>query len=383
MLRGGRGEHAVDQREHRRPVEAAVLGVDPGRAVGEDHERHGLVEPPVRAVAVQELGAGGPVVARCLVLQAHAEQRTLEVVERGLVALREQRPPAGGPLGAGLGGQVAHAGSAGVAHPRPDRAQPVGDLGGGVRGAVGPEHVHPERVAAQEHHDVPLARRAGPGVGVGRAGGVLAVAGDAGRGEQVLVLLHRHRRALAGGRRERLGVDPVLVVERPQHEPRGARGLVRLGGVGAVGEEEEEVGVERDPVAPPEVARLPEVVEPGVGRRLGVERLERGLEHGAGSVGAQQLVDRRTRLRPLVVVDQRVAPLEELRGAVGQGRHRDPGQVVLGVEGPGHAGPLGQAVGVSRAGCHHGPTPPPGAPARRGRTAGGSASGSRRPRGGR
>ena len=245
-------EHAVDQREHGRPVEAAVLGVDPRRAVGEDHDvtalsNHRFALSPCSSWAPVARSSPG---RRIDVLQAHAEQRRLEVLERGLVALREQRPPAGGPVGPGLRGQVAHAGPAGVPHPRPDRAQPVRDLGGGVRGAVGAEHVHPERVAAHEHDDVPLARRPGPGDGVGRAGGVLPVAGDARGREQVLVLLHRHRRAL-GWPRERLGVDPVFVVERPQDESCGACGLVALGGVGAVGEEEEEVGVERDAVAPP------------------------------------------------------------------------------------------------------------------------------------
>ena len=40
--------------------------------------------------------------------------------------------------------------------------------------AVGAQHVEAEGVAADEHHDVALAGGPGPGVGVGRAGGVLA-----------------------------------------------------------------------------------------------------------------------------------------------------------------------------------------------------------------
>ena len=55
-------EHGVDEGQDRGPVQPAVLDVDAGPAVGEDDERHRLVEPAVAAVAVQQLVAG---VAAC------------------------------------------------------------------------------------------------------------------------------------------------------------------------------------------------------------------------------------------------------------------------------------------------------------------------------
>ena len=212
----------------------------------------------------------------------------------------------------------------------PEPPQRLGQFGGGVRRAVGAQHVEAEGVAAHEHHDVALAGGPGPGVGVGRAGGVLPVAGDARGGEQVLVLLHGHRHALAGGRGQRAGVDAVLVVERAEDQPGGPGGLVLLGGVVARGEEEEEVRVEGDAVPAAEVAGLPEVVEPAVGVRRGGVVLQGGLQDRARP--AHQLVDGLPGPCHLLAVEQRGAPLEELGGAVLQRGHGDAGQAVLGVE---------------------------------------------------
>ena len=119
--------------------------------------------------------------------------------------------------------------------------------------------------AAEEHHDVPRAGRARPRVGVGAADGVLLRAGDPGGGEQELVLHHRLRRAALHDRRDELLVELPLVVDGAGDEAGRPLDLdsLRRG----VPEEEEEVGVERDPVAAAQVAVRPEGVEPAVHAR--------------------------------------------------------------------------------------------------------------------
>ncbi len=203
-----RREHRVDERQHRGAVELAVLDVDPCRPVREHDERHRLVEPTVAAVAVQQVVARVLRVGRGALVEADAEQCGLHRVERvGVAVEKQQGVPALGPLGAGLGGEVADRELGGRGARVDDRPQPVLQIGHRQRLTVRVDDVHAEEVAPVEHGDVPSTGRAGLGVAVRGADGVLPGAGDARGGEQVPDLVHGQWPAPLHHRRDLLGVE--------------------------------------------------------------------------------------------------------------------------------------------------------------------------------
>src|SRR5215472_18918597 len=82
------------------PVKARVLDVDAGCAVPEADQRKCLVEPPVSAVAVQQLLAGLQRALGRRFLQAQAKQGRLYDVEHSRVAgmMAAQGVPADRPV---------------------------------------------------------------------------------------------------------------------------------------------------------------------------------------------------------------------------------------------------------------------------------------------
>jgi hypothetical protein len=131
-------------------------------------------------------------------------------------------------------------------------------------------------------------------------------------------------------RRQRLRVELPLVPQRRRDQ---ARGTVHLRLAGVL-EQEEEVGVQRDPVAPAEIPVRPERVQPAVHAGLGVVGRQRRLQHPRRAVRPQEVLDRRPRPRQLLGGQQRPAPLQEPRAARLQRRQRHPRQRVLVVERP-------------------------------------------------
>lgn len=165
-----------------------------------------------------------------------------------------------------------------------DGAQPGRQVVQPVRDAVRAEHLQAEHAAAEEDHDVPGVGRTRPGVAVGGADGVLLGARDTGGGEEEPVLHHRLGHAALHHGRKEFAVELPLVVQGARDEPGRALGLGQAG----VLEQEEEVGVERDPVPAAQVAVRPEGVEPAVHAVRGVVLLQGRVQRPAGPVGPRK-----------------------------------------------------------------------------------------------
>ena len=337
-------EQRVGEAEDGGAVQFAVLDVDSRRAVLEHDERHGLVEPPVPAVAVQQLVARLLRVHRREVLKAQAEQRCFDGVQRFGVPRGQQGRPARRPLGPCLGGEVPDGGrwvvddvAAGQ-----DRPQPGRQLGRIVRSAVRCQHVHPERCVPPEHDDVPRVRRTRPCLAVRRARGVQHLARDTRRGEEELVLHHGLRLPAHDHRRDQFVVQLELVVDRGRDQFGRAFDLAERGPL----EQEEEVGVQRDPVPAAEVAVRPERVQPAEHACRLVVRLKCFLQFVGRAVRSQEVRDGRLGSREFVRGQQRRAPLQEPPAAVLQRGQRHPGQALVVAERAG--GPLRSAHGHPR-----------------------------------
>lgn len=265
-----------------------------------------------------------------VLVEAQAEQRGLDLLECLGVARFAQGFPGGRPLRARHRGQMADGGRR-VVHRRvrlDDRAQGVGDVVAPVGPAVLGEHRQPEHGAPVEHHDVPGRRGTRRVRAVRCADGVLFGAGDPGGGEQESLLCHGQRLSAQGDRRDLLVVEPQLVVHGSCDEPGRPLHLFLVLVFGVV-KQEEEVGVERDPVAATEVAVGPEVVQPAVHSRLFVVPLQGRLQRVGRAVLRQERRHRRFGLLPLGVREQRCRPLEESLAALGEAGYRHPGKVRL------------------------------------------------------
>lgn len=184
---------------------------------------------------------------------------------------------------------------------------------------------------------MPGAGGARPGVGVGAADGVLCRSGDPGGGEQVLVLDHRLGDAPLDHRRDALLVELALVADGAGDESGRPLQLRLLGG--GVPEQEEEVGVEGDPVPAAQIAVRPEGVEPAVDALGGVVLLQCRVQHPAGAAGSEEGGHLRLGLSPFVGGQQRRAPGEEPFAAGFQCGQRHPREAVLLGEGR-HGGPF-------------------------------------------
>src|SRR4029453_17478087 len=86
MPSGRLAHKGIEEGNHRHSVEAGVLDVDPRGSVAEDDEGEGLVEPTIRAVAVEELIACVEGVCRDTVFETDTEERGLYEIERARVS---------------------------------------------------------------------------------------------------------------------------------------------------------------------------------------------------------------------------------------------------------------------------------------------------------
>eukprot|EP01136_Pigoraptor_vietnamica_P019713 Opistho-1_new@67658 len=210
---------------HHGRVGPRVLDVEAALAVRKHHKRKRLVEPPVAAIAMDQLAPHLGEVARRFVVERDDEDGRVNGGERVAVDARAEIAQARlGPRRAVLGGEGGKRGlgngGAGAVGIIDDPLELALKLEGGEGGAVRTEAVKPVKRAVAENDNVlALVLR----VVLNR---VELVAREAGRGKHAAVLVHTHRDRVANEHGlELLAVQHLLELEHLGDEVGGARDL--------------------------------------------------------------------------------------------------------------------------------------------------------------